>query len=186
MQYKDEYDDIILEMDSAISSFKEHLHTVRAGRANPALLNTLAVDYYGVRTPVSQLGNISVPEARLLVIQPWDKSILKDIEKALLASDIGITPSNDGSVIRLTFPILSEERRKDLVKLIKGHGEEAKVKIRNIRRDAIDIYKVQKKNSEITEDDYVAIEKDLQEITDDHIKLIDSIINDKSEEITEV
>lgn len=186
MQYTGEYEEIQAKMGEVIETFKEHLHTIRAGRANPAILNPISIDYYGVRTPVNQLGNISVPEARLLMIQPWDKSVLKSIEKALLASDIGITPANDGSVIRLVFPILTEERRRELMKTIKTHGEEAKVKIRTIRRDAIDASKSQKQRGEITADDLISLEKDIQEITDTHIGIVDAIIWGKSEEIAGV
>lgn len=186
MQYEGEYKKFRENMDDAILNFEEHLHSIRAGRANSAILNGVMVDYYGVKTPINQIGNISVPEARLLVIQPWDSNIIKDVEKALLASDIGITPSSDGKVIRLAFPSLTEERRKELLKTVKSHGEEAKVKIRNERRHAIDLYKKQQKNSEITEDDYKDIEKDIQELTDNHIKGIDEVIKAKEEEIMEV
>ncbi|MFO7611082.1 MAG: ribosome recycling factor [Clostridia bacterium] len=173
-------------MDEVIVNFKEHLSTIRAGRANPGILNGIMVDYYGVKTPINQLGNISVPDARMIVIQPWDSNVVKDVDKAILASNIGIHPSNDGKVIRLAFPSLTEERRLEIVKTIKAHGEEAKVKIRNVRRQALDGYKKQEKNSEITEDDLKAIEKDIQELTDNHIKDIDSIIKEKEDEVTEV
>lgn len=186
MQYEGEYTEYREKMDLAIEVFNEHLSTIRAGRANPAILNGIMVDYYGVKTPVTQIGNVSVPEARLLMIQPWDASILKDVEKAILASNIGINPINDGKIIRLAFPTLSEERRKELVKVIKNHGEETKVKIRGIRRSAIDEYKKQQKNSDITEDDLKDMEKDIQELTDNHIKNIDKIIKEKEKEVTEV
>ncbi|MDX1358421.1 MAG: ribosome recycling factor [Clostridia bacterium] len=186
MQYEGEYTEYRDEMDLAIEMFKEHLTTIRAGRANPAVLNGIMVDYYGVKTPINQIGNISVPDARLIVIQPWDGSIVKDVERAILASNIGINPSNDGKVIRLAFPMLSEERRKEIVKTVKSHGEEAKVKIRSIRRHAIDEFKKQEKASEITEDDLKDILDDIQELTDNHIKDIDKIVKDKEAEVTEV
>ncbi|MDX1359222.1 MAG: ribosome recycling factor [Clostridia bacterium] len=173
-------------MDLAIEAFKEHLTTIRAGRANPAVLNGIMVDYYGVPTPITQIGNVSVPDARMIAIHPWDANVLGDVEKAILASNIGITPSNDGKVIRLSFPMLSEERRKEIVKTIKSHGEEAKVKIRSIRRHAIDEFKKQLKASDITEDDYKDMEKDIQELTDNHIKDIDKIVKSKEDEVTEV
>jgi len=186
MQYQGEYKEYREEMDLAIEIFKEHLSTIRAGRANPAILNGIMVDYYGVKTPINQIGNISVPDARMIVIQPWDASILGDVERAIYASNIGINPSNDGKLIRLAFPMLSEERRKEIVKTVKSHGEEAKVKIRAIRRHAIDEFKKQLKASDITEDDYKDMEKDIQELTDNHIKGIDQIVKDKEAEVTEV
>jgi ribosome recycling factor len=173
-------------MKKTISVLAEDLAGIRAGRANPAILEKVHVDYYGVSTPINQIGNISVPEARMLVIQPWDASIMKEVEKALLKSDIGITPNNDGKVIRLIFPPLTEERRKELVKSVHKKGEDAKVAIRGVRRDALDHYKVQKKNSEITEDDLKDIEKDIQELTDNYIKEIDELITRKEKEIMEV
>ncbi|MBN2852885.1 MAG: ribosome recycling factor [Clostridia bacterium] len=186
MQYKGEYKKYREIMEEAILTFEEHLTTIRAGRANAAILNGVAVDYYGVKTPITQIGNITVPEARLLVIQPWDSSIIKEVVKALMASDIGITPSSDGKVIRLVFPSLTEERRRELQKVVKHHGEEAKVKVRNVRRDALEDYKKQQKESTITEDDFKTIEKDIQELTDNHIKMIDDVIKRKEEEILEV
>ena len=144
------------------------------------------VDYYGVQTPIPQLGNISVPEARTLLIQPWDMSVVKEVEKAILKSELGINPNNDGKTIRLTFPPLTEERRKELVKDIHKRAEEAKVAIRSIRRDAIEAYKTQKKNSEITEDDLKEIEKDIQNLTDQYSKEIDTILAKKEKEIMEV
>jgi len=186
MQYDGEYTEFRMEMDDAIDHFKEHLSTIRAGRANPAILNGIMVDYYGVPTPINQLGNISVPDARMIVIQPWDASVVKEVEKSIQASNIGINPINDGKVIRLNFPMLSEERRNEIVKTIKSHGEEAKVKIRNIRRQAMDNYKKQQKASEITEDDFKDIEKDIQELTDKHIDMIDNLVKEKEAEVTEV
>lgn len=173
-------------MTKAIQAYTRELASIRAGRANASLLDRITVDYYGAPTPVNQLAGISVPEARLLVIQPYDKSILGDIEKAILKSDIGLTPSNDGSIIRLTIPQLTEERRKDLVKLVKKESEEAKVAIRNVRRDANDDLKKLEKNGEITEDDLRGYSDDIQKITDDQINKIDSITKEKEKEILEV
>jgi ribosome recycling factor len=174
------------KMDKAIQAFSRELATVRAGKASPSLLEKVMVDYYGVPTPIIQLAGISVPEARLLVIQPYDKSILKDIEKAILASDLGLTPSNDGSVIRITIPPLTEERRRELVKLVKKYAEEAKVAVRNIRRDANDELKKLEKNGEITEDELRSYTDDVQKITDEHIAKIDTITKEKEKEIMEV
>ncbi|WP_044893741.1 ribosome recycling factor [Bacillus alveayuensis] len=174
------------KMDKAIQAFSRELATVRAGKASPSLLEKVTVDYYGVPTPIIQLAGISVPEARLLVIQPYDKSILKDIEKAILASDLGLTPSNDGSVIRITIPPLTEERRRELVKLVKKYAEEAKVAVRNIRRDANDELKKLEKNGEITEDELRGYIDDVQKITDEHITKIDTITKEKEKEIMEV
>ena len=155
-------------------------------RANATVLDKVAIDYYGTMTPVAQVGSISSPEPRMLVIQPWDASVLKEIEKAIQKSDLGIAPQNDGKVIRLSFPPLTEERRKELVKTVKKYSEEAKVQIRNVRRDAMDMYKEQKKKSEITEDELKGIEKDIQNLTDAHIKEIDEITAGKEKEILEV
>ncbi len=174
------------KMEKTISVFAENLAAVRAGRANPAILNKVKVDYYGVETPISQVAGISVPEARLIVIQPWDMGILKEIERAILASDIGINPNNDGKVIRLAFPELNEERRKELVKDIKKMAEEAKVAIRVVRRDGIDEFKKQQKDSVITEDDLRTAEEDIQKITDKKIAEIDSITDNKEKEIMSV
>ncbi len=174
------------KMEKSINVYAENLATVRAGRANPAILNKVKVDYYGVETPISQVAGISVPEARLIVIQPWDASILKEIERAILASDIGINPNNDGKVIRLSFPELNEQRRKELVKDIKKMAEEAKVAIRSIRRDGIDEFKKQQKESLITEDDLRNAEEDIQKITDKKIEEIDSITANKEKEIMSV
>ena len=148
-----DYKNIEERMNKTISVYEEKLSEVRAGRANPAILNKVKIDYYGTPTPINQVAGVSVPEARLIVIQPWDVSVLKDIEKAILASDIGINPNNDGKVIRLAFPELTEERRKELVKDIKKMAEEAKVAVRAVRRDGIDEAKTKQKNSEITEDE---------------------------------
>ncbi len=183
---KSAYKEYEEKMTKALSVLKEDLGGLRAGRANPAILDKLTVDYYGTPTPINQLGSISVPEARVIVIQPWESKILKDIEKAIQKSDIGINPNNDGKVIRLIFPVLTEERRKELTKSAKKHGEETKVAIRSIRRDAIEHFKVQKKNSEITEDDLKDAENDMQKMTDKYIADVDKIVENKEKEIMEV
>ena len=181
-----EFKNIEEKMDKTISVLQENFAEVRAGRANPAILNKVKVDYYGVATPISQVAGISVPEARLIVIQPWDMSILKEIEKAILASDIGITPNNDGKVIRLSFPELNEERRKELVKDIRKMAEEAKVSIRSIRRDGIDEAKKTQKDGEMTEDDLRNAETEIQKITDKKTEQIDNITAAKEKEILSI
>lgn len=181
-----DYTNIEEKMNKTISVFEENLSEVRAGRANPAILNKVKVEYYGSATPISQVAGISVPEARLIVIQPWDASILKDIERAILASDIGINPNNDGKVIRLAFPELNEERRKELVKEIRKTAEEAKVAIRSVRRDGMDEFKKKQKDSEITEDDLRDAEDSIQKITDKKIEEIDAILAKKEKEIMSV
>jgi ribosome recycling factor len=173
-------------MAKAIQSYSRELASVRAGRASASLLDRITVDYYGAPTPVNQLAGISVPEARLLVIQPYDRSVLGDIEKAILKSDLGLNPSNDGTLIRIMIPQLTEERRKDLVKVVKKESEEAKIAIRNIRRDANDDLKKLEKNGEITEDAQRGYSEDIQKLTDDHIAKIDQITKDKEKEILEV
>ncbi len=180
------YEEIKAKMDKAIVALESDYAAIRAGRANPAILDRVTVDYYGSLTPVGQVGTISVPEARTLMIQPWDASILREIEKAILAADIGITPNNDGKSIRLNFPPLTEERRRELAKSISKRAEDGKVVIRGIRRDAIDAFKNQKKLGEITEDDLKGCEKDVQDITDKYIKDIDQIAAKKEKEIMEV
>ncbi len=174
------------KMKKTLSVLEADLKTVRAGRANPAILDKVTVEYYGVASSLTQITNVSVPDARSILIQPWDASILGEIEKAILKSDIGITPNNDGKAIRLSFPPLTEERRKELVKGIRKKGEDSKVAIRSIRRDAIEDAKTQKKNNEITEDDVKNIEKDVQKITDNFIKEIDDVVSYKEKEILEV
>lgn len=174
------------KMNKAISALEADYAAIRAGRANPAILDKVTVEYYGAQTPISQVGTVSVPEARMIVIQPWDAAILKDIEKAIQASDIGINPNNDGRVIRLNFPQLTEERRKELKKGISKRGEEAKVAIRNIRRDSLEVFKKQKKNNEITEDDLKDLEEKVQKLTDKFVKKIDEITAAKEKEIMEV
>lgn len=174
------------KMDGAIQAFSRELSTIRAGRANPSILDRLTVDYYGAPTPVNQVAGISVPEARLLMIQPYDKSVLGDIEKAIMKSDLGLSPTNDGSVIRIAIPALTEERRKDLVKEVKKVAEEAKVAIRNVRRDGNDELKKLEKKSEITEDDLRGYTDDIQKLTDSNITRIDDIAKEKEKEILEV
>ncbi|RSD27994.1 ribosome recycling factor [Mesobacillus subterraneus] len=173
-------------MTKAIQAYTRELASIRAGRASASLLDRVQVDYYGAPTPVNQLAGISVPEARLLVIQPYDKTILGEIEKAILKSDLGLNPSNDGSVIRIAIPQLTEERRKELAKLVKKEAEEAKVAIRNIRRDGNEDLKKLEKNGEITEDDLRGYSDDIQKLTDEHIAKIDQITKDKEKEIMEV
>jgi len=174
------------KMQKSIEAYKNELDTVRAGRANPNILSRVMVDYYGTPTPVNQIGSVSCPDARTIVIQPWDSTTLKGIEKAILASYIGITPANDGKVIRLSFPQLTEDRRKELKKQVSKLGEDAKVAIRNIRRDAIDAAKDMKKNNEMTEDEQKASEKSVQDLTDKYIKEIDVITASKEKEIMEI
>ncbi len=174
------------KMQKSVGSLKNEFASIRAGRANPAVLDKVLVDYYGTPTPVNQMAAVSVSEARVLVIQPWDKSLIKKIEKAIQASDIGINPANDGSVIRLSFPQLTEDRRKELVKDIKKYGEEAKVAIRSIRRDANDKLKSMKKNSELTEDDLKQGEDKTQKLTDKYIKNIDEVVAEKEKEVLSI
>lgn len=180
------YPEIEERMNKRVDGFHGELKTIRAGRANASVLDKISIDYYGTPTPLQQVGSISSPEPRMLVVQPWDASILGEIEKAIQKSEIGIAPQNDGKVIRLNFPPLTEERRKELVKQVKKYSEEAKVQVRNVRRDALEDYKAKKKNSEITEDDLKGIEKDIQTLTDKYIKEIDDITADKEKEILEV
>ena len=174
-----------VKMKKAYDFLLSDLATVRAGRANPHVLDKLRVDYYGTPTPIQQIGNVTVPEPRMLQIAPWEKKLIKDIEKAILASDIGITPSNDGSVVRLVFPELTEERRKDLAKEVKKKGEEGKVAVRNIRRDGNDAFKKLAK-TEISEDEIKGLEEELQKLTDKYIKDIDKAIEEKAQEIMKV
>ena len=181
-----DFNELENKMEKTISVFQENLSEVRAGRANPAILNKVSVEYYGTPTPINQVAGISVPEARLIVIQPWDASVLKDIEKAILASDIGINPNNDGKVIRLAFPELTEERRKELVKEIKKMAEDSKVAVRSIRREGIDKAKAMQKNSEMTEDELRDAEEKIQKLTDKKIAEIDSILATKKKEVMSV
>ena len=173
-------------MEKSISAFSRELASIRAGRANASLLDRITVDYYGAPTPINQIAGISIPEARLLVLSPYDKSALGDIEKAIMKSDIGITPTNDGSVIRLMIPALTEERRKELVKQVKAEAENAKIAVRNVRRDANDDAKKLEKNGEITEDALRGLNDDIQKITDEFIAKIDKIAKEKEEEVLSV
>ena len=170
-----DYEAFESKMKKTCEALSAQLATIRAGRANAAVLDQIQVDYYGVPTPIQQVASVGSPDPRSLLITPWDRTVLKSIEKAILTSDLGINPQNDGHSIRLVFPPRTEERRKDLVKMTKKYGEEAKVAIRNIRRDAVERFKKQQKASEITEDDYKIAEKDIQKLTDDFIKELDKI-----------
>ena len=181
-----DYKEFENKMKKTCEALTAQLATIRAGRANAAVLDQIQVDYYGVPTPIQQVASIATPDPRSLLIQPWDNKLLKGIEKAILSSELGINPQNDGRSIRLVFPPLTEERRRDLVKQTKKYGEESKVAIRNIRRDAIEKFKKQQKASEITEDDYKLAEKDIQKLTDDFIKEIDKISEKKEKELTEI
>lgn len=181
-----DYSKIEEKMSKTISVYKENLAEIRAGRANPAVLNKIKIDYYGTPTPINQIASISVPEARLIVIQPWDASVLKEVEKAILTSDLGINPNNDGKVIRLNFPELNEERRKEIVKDIKKMCEEAKVAVRSIRREGLDDFKAMQKNSEITEDELKMAEDNIQKITDKNIGEIDKLTEAKEKDIMTV
>jgi len=174
------------KMEKTLKVLGSDFAAIRAGRANPAVLDRIMVDYYGAPTPINQMAAVSVAEARVLVIQPWDKSTLKAIEKAIQASDIGINPQNDGNVIRLTFPQLTEDRRKELVKDIKKMGEDCKVAIRSIRRDAMEKFKAMKKNGDITEDDLKDCEDEIQKITDKFVKEVEGHVADKEKEILSI
>ena len=178
--------DFETRMKKSVSAYSENLSTIRAGRANPDVLKKINADYYGSPTPISTIAEIKVADARTIVITAWDKSAMKGIEKAILTSDIGIHPQNDGSCIRLTFPPMTEERRKELTKQIAKMGEDAKVAIRNIRRDANDKVKAMKKNSEMTEDEAKASDKNVQDLTDKYIKDIDTVTANKTKEIMEI
>lgn len=173
-------------MDSAVAHLEKELAAVRAGRANPAILDKLSVDYYGAPTPIQQVATVSVSEARTLTIQPWETSLLRAIEKAILTSDIGINPTNDGRVIRLVFPAPTEERRKVLSKDVQKMGEEAKVAVRNVRRDALDKFKAGKKAGELTEDDLKNLETEMQKVTDKYIKAVDKAVEVKIKEVMEL
>ena len=174
------------KMGKCVNALESELATIRAGRANPSVLDRITVDYYGCPTPVNQMASISVSEARILVVQPFDASTLKSIEKAIQASDLGINPTNDGRVLRIAFPQLTEDRRKDLTKQVRKYAEDSKVAVRNIRRDAMDKFKAQKKKSEITEDDLKEAEKNVQKITDKYIETIDAVGADKDKEIMSI
>lgn len=181
-----DYNQIEEKMEKTLSVLEQNLTEIRAGRANPAILNKVKVDYYGVPTPINQVAGISVPEARMIVIQPWDASILKAIEKAILTSDIGINPNNDGKLIRLTFPELTEERRKEIAKDIKKLAEEAKISIRAIRRDAMDLAKKEQKEGNMTEDEEKQAEDKIQKLTDKKVEIVDEMSSKKEKEIMSV
>ncbi len=174
------------KMKKTYANLESEFMTIRAGRANPHVLDRIRVDYYGTPTPIQQVANVTVPEARMIQIQPWEASMVKVIEKAILTSDVGITPTNDGKLIRLVFPELTEERRKDLVKDIKKKGENAKVAVRNIRRDANDALKKLGKNSDVSEDEIDQLEEDVQKMTDKFVKEIDKAVEEKSKEVLTV
>lgn len=174
------------KMNKTLKALENDFMSIRAGRANPHVLDRIRVDYYGTPTPLQQVGNVTIPEARMIIIQPWEKSLLKAIEKAILTSDLGINPTNDGNVIRLVFPELTEERRKELVKDVKKKGENAKIAIRNIRRDANDAFKKQLKAEEISEDEQADAEDKIQKLTDKMIAQIDKAIDEKSKDLLTV
>ncbi len=174
------------KMGKTLDTLYEDYATIRAGRANPHILDKIRVDYYGTPTPLQQVANVSVPEARMIQIQPWESSLIKEIEKMIMVSDLGITPNNDGKVIRLIFPELTEDRRKEIVKDIRKKGENAKVAIRNVRRDANDFFKKQNKDNLISEDEYKNIEADVQKLTDKYIAEVDKAVEEKSKEILTV
>ena len=178
--------DATSRMKKTIQVLEEDLQSIRAGRANPALLDRINADYYGQSTPLNQMAGISAPEPRLLMIQPWDANAIPDIEKAILKSDLGLNPSNDGKVIRLVIPQLTEERRKDLIKVVKKDGEDSKVAIRNMRREMIDDVKKMEKDKELSEDELKVAEKDIQDLTDKYIKEIDSVVANKEKELMEI
>ncbi len=181
-----EYDLIEERMKKAIEYLEDELAAIRAGRANPAILNKIMVDYYGVATPLNQVGSISIPEARQILITPWDKSLLGPINKAIQIAELGVNPINDGNSIRLTFPELNEDRRKQITKEVKSIGEDSKVSVRNIRRDAIDEAKVKQKANEITEDDLKVAEEKIQKLTDRYVAKVDELIAAKEKEVMEV
>lgn len=174
------------KMQKSLASLEEEYASIRAGRANPHILDKITVDYYGAPSPLQSVANISVPEARVIQIQPWESSLIKEIEKAIMVSDIGITPSNDGRIIRLVFPELTEERRKELVKDVKKKAENAKVAIRNIRRDGNDTIKKSQKSNEISEDEAKLLEDKIQKLTDKYVGMIDNVMESKSQEIMKV
>lgn len=183
---KQDYEAIESKMDKTINNLIENFNAIRAGRANPRVLDKITVDYYGAQSPLNAVANIQVPEARMITLAPWDPSMLREIEKAILSSDLGITPSNDGKIIRLVFPILTEERRRELVKTVKGYGEEAKVAIRNVRRDAIDKMRSANKKKELTDDDLKDFEEKVQKITDKFTKKVDESCDKKEKELMEI
>ncbi|HLS53208.1 MAG TPA: ribosome recycling factor [Tissierellaceae bacterium] len=184
--YLDVHKQAEARMKKTISVYREELQSIRAGRANPALLDKISVEYYGQMTPLNQVASISAPEPRLLAIQPWDVSLISEIEKQILKSDLGINPSNDGKIIRLQIPRLTEERRVELTRLVRKNAEEAKIAVRNIRRESIDQIRKMEKGKELTEDERIQAENKMQEITDKSIEAIDSITKDKEDELMEI
>jgi len=180
------YDEYERKMKKTVEMLSEQFSAIRAGRANAAVLDHIKVDYFGTATPINQIAAISTPDPRTLLITPWDMSSLKELEKAIMASDLGINPANDGRVLRLAFPQLTEERRRDLIKQVNKYAEESKIAVRNIRRDAVENAKSEKKKGEMTEDDLADTEKDLQKLTDNYIKEIDKVMDKKQKELTEI
>ena len=180
------YDEYERKMKRTVELLGEQFSAIRAGRANAAVLDQVKVEYFGTPTPINQIAAISTPDPRTLLIQPWDVSSLKEIERAILSSDLGINPANDGRVLRLAFPQLTEERRRDLIKQVNKYAEDSKVAIRNIRRDAVESAKTEKKKGEMTEDDLTNTEKDLQKLTDNYVKEIDKVTERKQKELTEI
>jgi ribosome recycling factor len=183
---QDVYSSAEEKMQKAVAALRRDLSTLRAGRATPALLDKITVDYYGTATPINQLANVSVPEPRLLIIQPWDKKSVSEIERAILKSDLGLTPNSDGTILRLSIPQLTEERRRELVKIVKKKAEEGRVAVRNIRRDANDELKKMEKDSDITEDQLRKSQDDVQKITDKYIEEVEKVLSAKEKEIMEV
>ena len=183
---KGNYPEIEVRMEKTLASLESEFATIRAGRANPAVLDKIRVDYYGTPTPINQMAAVSVPEPRVLMIAPWDITQIKAIEKAIQTSELGINPQNDGKTIRLVIPPITEDRRRELAKMLHKYAEEAKVSVRNIRRDAIEDFKKQQKASEMTEDDYKICEKDVQELTDKYVEKIGKILDVKEKEVLEV
>lgn len=183
---KDSYKPYEEKMQMTLKVLEDEFNQIRAGRANPRLLDRITIDYYGVETPLNQVANIQVPEARMITITPWEAKVLTDIERAIQASDIGINPLNDGKMIRLAFPELTEERRRDLSKEVSKYGEEAKVSLRNVRREALDVYKKHMKNSEISEDNYYLFEDEVQKLTDRYTEEVDKAVEKKSKELMEL
>lgn len=181
-----DYNQIKERMEKSLNNLEENFNGIRAGRANPTILNKVNVEYYGVPTPISQVASVSVPEARMILIQPWDASILKEIEKEIQKADLGINPQNDGRCIRLVFPEPTEERRKELVKDAKKYAEETKIAIRSIRRDSLDEFKTKQKASEITEDDLKVAETEVQKITDQYVERVDEMLKAKEAEIMSI
>lgn len=186
MMHKEAVQPYVEKMNKALGHLAKELGAVRAGRANPAVLDKITVDYYGTPTPINQMAAVAVAESRILTISPWDSSLMREIEKAILTSDVGINPTNDGKIMRLVFPSPTEERRKQLSKEVLKLGEEAKVAVRNVRREAIDAFKAQKKKSEITEDDLSILEGDIQKATDKKTKEIDNMCEAKNKEVMEL